>query len=244
MRIKITLTHTIYINMINGKYISLGEVLWRLMKNPLMEDLDYEEAASHTLSVLKLINAPLLFEDRVEKIKIEYHKGYIPDNVLNVHGVRAGGVPLRYATDIYHSADKSCKDCPSEFTYTLQNCVIKTSFSDGEVEVAFKAIVVDEHGYPMIPDNESVVKAIEYHIQSMYLESYWMMGKIPDKVFQYVQQQRDWYVAQAQNAGVLQGPDQLESIMNSINRLIINDNAFTNFYRGFGEKERIKPSHI
>lgn len=227
--------------MINGKYISLGEILWKLMRNPILEDLDYDEAATHTLSVLKLIGAPLLFEDRVDTLKVEYHKAYIPENVLTVKGIRSKGIPLRYATDIYHTKGG---DCINEMTYTLQNCVVNTSFSEGDIEVSYKAIVVDDQGYPMIPDNESVKKAIEYDIQYQYLEPFWMMGRITDKVFHYIQQQRDWYVAQATNNTTLQGPDQLESVMNSLNRLIINDNAFTNFYKYVGEKERINNTHL
>jgi len=38
----------------------------------------------------------------------------------------------------------------------------------------------------------------------------------------------------------LQSQDHLESVMNSINRLIINDTAHSNFYRGSGQQERIK----
>ena len=198
-------------------------------------------SAFHTLSVLKLIGSPLLFEDVVEVVKINDFKGYIPDRVLNVKGVRYNGTPLRYATDVYHTKGKECN---KEFTYTLQNCVIYTSFQEGEVEVSYKAIVTDEQGYPMIPDNESVKKAIEYEIQLQYLESLWMMGKVQDKVFSHVQQQRMWYVAQATNATMLQGVDQLESVMNGLNRLIINDNAFTNFYKYYGSKEYIKSTHL
>lgn len=227
--------------MINGKYISLGELLWKLMRNPLLEDLDYEEAAFHTIGVLKLIGAPLLFEDVVEKLTVVNHKAYIPENVLTVKGVRSNGVPLRYATDVYHTVGE---ECPKEMTYVLQNCVLITSFSSGELEISYKAIVTDEQGYPMIPDNESVKRAIEYEIQMQYLESFWAMGKVTDKFFQYIQQQRDWYVGQATNSGVLQGVDQLESVMNGLNRLIINDQAFTNFYKHFGNKERIKSSHL
>ena len=38
----------------------------------------------------------------------------------------------------------------------------------------------------------------------------------------------------------LQSVDHLESVMNAVNRLIINDKAFENFYKRSGDRERIK----
>ena len=68
----------------------------------------------------------------------------------------------------------------------------------------------------------------------------WMMGKIQDKVFSYIEQKRHFYLGQAENSMRLQGMDHLESMMNALNRIIINDQAHENFYKKFGEKEYLK----
>ena len=56
-----------------------------------------------------------------------------------------------------------------------------------------------------------------------------MMGKIQDKVFSYIEQKRHFYLGQAENSMKLQGMDHLESMMNALNRIIINDQAHENF---------------
>ena len=66
------------------------------------------------------------------------------------------------------------------------------------------------------------------------------MGKIPDKVFHYIDQKKCFYMGASNTSMQLQGIDHLESVMNAVNRLIINDKAFDNFYKGAGMRERIK----
>ena len=240
------------INMHNGKTISLKTILWKVLRNPLASDLTYEEAAEHAIEVIRLIGAPLMFEDKLTDplLKIVDNKAGLPDNLLNIRGVRMindldnfdrGAIALRYATDIYHNVE-NCDDnnCTFDYTYTVQRGVIFTSFPEGYVQMSYKAISTDEEGYPLVPDNEKVKMALEYYILFRYLEPLWMMGKITDKAFQYIDQKKCFYVGGAETSMKLQGPDQLESVMNIINRLIVNKNAFDSFYKGSGEMERIK----
>lgn len=227
--------------MVNGKYISLNEVLWRVMRNPLMEELDYDEAATHTVDVLKLIGAPLIYGSKSVSLEVKDYRAVLPNNLLNIKAIRHNGARVQYASNTFHDIDESESCIPiGPHTYTLNNCIITTSFEHGDIDVSYTYIVTDDEGYPMIPDNISVLRAIEYHVQMMHLEPFWMMGKITDKAFNHIQQQRAWYVGQAQSATVIQGLDQLATIINGLNRLIINDDAYQTFYKEFGSKERLK----
>jgi len=128
----------------------------------------------------------------------------------------------------------------SEFTYTAQNGVIQTSFRDGEIEIAYTALAVDDDGYPLVPDNMQVKECLRYYILFRFLEPLFMVGKITDKVFNYIDQKKCFYMGAANTSMQLQSGDHLESVMNAVNRLIINDKAFDNFYKGSGQRERIK----
>lgn len=127
-----------------------------------------------------------------------------------------------------------------EFTYIAQNGVIQTSFREGTVVISFYGIGCDDDGYPLIPDNEQVKLCLEYYILFRFLEPLFIAGKITDKAFNYINQKKSFYMGAANTSMQLQGIDHLESTMNAINRLIINDKAFDNFYMGAGAKERIK----
>lgn len=223
--------------MVNGKYNSLSKLLWEILANPLLEGLDIDDAAMYAINTLKLIGAPLLYEHKVDSLQVEDYRARLPLNLIDVKGIQYCGKSLRYATDTYHLKSK---DCYSEETYTLNNCVITTSFEKGTIDVAYTVLALDEEGYPLIPDNIAVEQAIKYAIRVSYLEAFWEMGKISDKVFQRLEQQRDWYIGQAQSNTLLQGPDHLESIVNSVNRLISNSRAFDNGFKNAGVRERIK----
>tara|TARA_R110000772_G_scaffold54130_1_gene123504 strand:+ start:10033 stop:10848 length:816 start_codon:yes stop_codon:yes gene_type:complete len=128
----------------------------------------------------------------------------------------------------------------TEFTYNAQNGVIQTSVRDGEIELSYTALATDEAGFPLVPDNIQVKLCLEYYILFRFLEPLWTMGKVPDKVFHYIDQKKCFYMGASNTSMQLQGIDHLESVMNAVNRLIVNDKAFDNFYKGAGMKERIK----
>lgn len=233
----------------SGKSVSIGHIMYKVLRHPLAQDLAYDQAAEFALEFIRLVGAPLSFIDEVKKIEIKNYKGSIPSNLINVRGVKYvgendcdnDGIAMRYATDLYHSSGVSeIEGFPSEFTYTLQNCVITTSFNKGFVEISYKAIGVDENGYPLVPDNESFKFGLEYFIMWRHLEALWSMGKITDKVFQYYEQKKMWYLGQAGTSLMLSGIDHLESMMRGLNRILIQDNAHENFYKNFGEKQRFK----
>lgn len=232
--------------MVNGKLVSIGEIIWRVLRNPLAQDLSYEQAAEFAIEFIRLVGAPLSFIDEVQSLELNEYKTYLPSNLINIRGVRYTGldgcsdpIALRYATDLYHTSHKD-ERCPSEYTYVVQNCVLISSIKEGYVEISYHAIATDDKGFPLIPDNESYKMGLEYYILDRYLEPLWMIGKITDKAFNYIKQERHWFLAQAENSMKLQGIDQLESMMNSLNRLIIQDQSHETFYKNFGHKEYIK----
>lgn len=232
--------------MVNGKLVSIGNIIWKVMRNPLTQDITYEQAAEFALEFIRLINAPLSYTDEVQSLKLNEYKTYLPSNLINIRGVRYTGIDgcqdaiaMRYATDLYHNTNKD-DNCDKEYTYVVQNCVLISSKKEGFVDISFTSISLDEQGFPLIPDNESYKVGLEYFILHKYLEPLWMMGKIQDKVFSYIEQKRHWYLGQAENSMRLQGMDHLESMMNALNRIIINDQAHDNFYKNFGQKEYLK----
>ena len=223
--------------MMTGRTVSVGNILWKVLKQPIVQDLKYEDAAEYAIEYLRLIGAALSFEDRVERIKLSNYKGLLPSNLINIRGIAYsscecdGGVAMRYASNIYHTDINGCEPGGQEYTYITQNNVVTTSYS---------ALATDEFGYPLIPDNESFKVALEYYIIHRTLEGLWSMGKITDKVFQYYEQKRHYYSAQATNSMTIKNMDQMETMFNALNRMIIDVNPQETFYKNFGVKEIIK----
>lgn len=241
----------------NGQTVSLETILWKITSSALYDQLNPEDAYLYAKEAIRLIGAPLAYKNIVTKpLTIEDHKVALPTDAVQIRGIRLitnednfedNPIGLRYATDIYHSS-RECLvedieypvDHPREYTYDLAGGVITTFVSKGKIQIAYKKLLTCGNGYPLIPDVEEVLYAIEFHIRYRYLYGLWEMGKIPDKVFNKVSQDRDWYMGAAQGSMQLAGLDHLEAVMNTINRLIIPDFAHNHGYKRLGMKEKIK----
>lgn len=232
--------------MMTGNTVSIGNILWKVLKQPIVQDLKYEDAAEYAIEYLRLIGAPLAFEDKVIRIKLSNYKGMLPPNVISLRGIAYsdcecdGGIAMRYASDIYHTDINGCESGFQEYTYITQNNVVTTSMKDGWINLSYSAIATDDFGYPLIPDNESFKVGLEYYIIHRMLEGLWSMGKITDKVFQYYEQKRHYYSAQATNSMTIKNMDQMETMMNAVNRMIIDTHPQETFYKNFGVKEVIQ----
>jgi len=243
-------------------YKSLGSVIWRVLKNPLANELSHDEAAEYALEFIRLLGAPVAYLDKQAVLELQMHKAELPCDILTINGVRYLDTPdalginepiaMRESTNVYHfnpgeHANEQSSDFDlrgnhrrTEFTYSIQKGIIFTSMRDGSVEIMYKGIATDEEGYPMIPDNEKVMLGLEYYILSRYLEPMWLMGKITDKAFEFIQQKRYFYMPSAFTALTMPSVDGMESLMNSLNRLIITTNSHKNFFKKAGEKESFR----
>lgn len=236
--------------MYNGKVKSLKTILWKVMNNPLAVELSYDLAAEYALEGIKLIGAPLSLVNRVSNpIKLESHKAALPLDMVELKQVRyffniddddSCKIAMTLATDTFHNSIICEENDGCEFTYVAEEGIIKTSLLDGYVQVAYRALPIDENGFPLIPDNQKVLLAIEYYILFRFLEPLWMIGKITDKAFSYIDQKKCFYLPSASNDMKIQNYDHVEAIMNGINRIITQPSAHSNFFKGTGEKERLR----
>jgi len=237
--------------MYNGTNVSLKTILWKVMNNPLASDLSYELAAEYAVEALRLVGAPFVLEpkDPPSTINIVNYKGAMPLDIIELTGLKGiietedetfYEVALTYATDSFHQSAGCDSNCPTEATYTVNNGVIKTSFQTGRVQVSYRALPVDEDGFPLIPNNQKMILAVEYYILYKFLEPLWIIGKISDKAFNHISQQKHWYMGAAGSDLKLAGYDHIEAVMNTINRLIVDSDAHRRFFRNSGQKERLK----
>lgn len=227
-------------------YISIKEIMWELLKNPLLTNLTLDDASNSAYSLIKLLKIPTTLITEVLKNNVVDYKTRVPNNTLEVLGVRLklkDGTfkVLNYGANPYHTSRTEMNDCYKEHTYIVQDCNITTSFEKGEVEIAVKRMATDDEGYPLIPDNESFIKAIKYSIMEEFMEPLWLMGKITDKAFQRIEQQRLWYVGQASSITTkVVNYDHLDMAIKGVNRLLVNTRPKDTFWIGHGENEKIK----
>lgn len=98
------------------------------------------------------------------------------------------------------------------YEYKINNGYIYTNFETGFIECIYTAFVTDEHGYPMIPDDQRYIEAVRWSLIENIDYKKWRVGEITDKVYNHSLQQKDWYVASAKSKANMPSIDQMESI--------------------------------
>jgi len=254
----------------NGNYKSIKALMSRLLANPLMNGANESDIAQYTADALKLIAAPMAYVDKVEHIDICDYRGELPCDILYIIQTQkqsnavpnrqptsrnnhfSGYTQMTYASDHFHTALHS-EDSPDlrgamgldhGDTYSIQVNQIYTSFKDGKVRMAYKAILTDEDGFPMIPDKVEVEKAVENHVKLEVYTPLWEQGKITDKVFQRVSQERDWYIGSANTSLQIQNIDQAERMKAAFTRTLLNPLSQHTGFKNFGTQEYINKGSI
>jgi hypothetical protein len=258
--------------MTNGNYKSIKDLISRLLRNPLMSDLNKSDIGSYIADALRLIEAPMAYEEKVATITIEDYRGELPCDIIYIQQTQKlktalneaipessynrtyGYLPMRYATDHFHTAlhaDTSpdlqkagYTETGYDLTYKVQSNYIYTSFREGVVRMSYKGLALDKEGYPMIPDNIKVEKALENHVMYEYLRILWMLGKIPDKVYRDVSTERDWYIGAAGTSLQMQSIDQAEAMKAALTRTILKPLQHGSGFKDLGTQEYLNKGSI
>lgn len=234
----------------NTKYISIKTILYDISKYPFVEGIQAEDIAIYLNSLLSLVGSPFLFHKKYATINIVNSKGALPSDLIMIEGCRYkhsendNYTALKYASDIYHSqyhvTNSPDLTCHSDNSYSINNCAIYTSFSEGIVEMAYQGIIVDEEGLPMIPDNPSFKQALKYYILWQYSEPARYRGEVTRDIYEDIKQQYFWYVGQASNSFNMLTPDRAKSLENGLIRLFQNVDFHSTGWKTFNKKEILR----
>lgn len=202
-------------------YISIKQILDDILAHPLLRDLSLERALDHAIHFMRIVGMPKMFLEKVVKVPLREYRAQLPDDYYNIIQVREANsnITLQHTIDSHHMGDDKNSLAPS---YRIQGNIIYSSLRDKELEVSYKALPIDEEGYPMLPDNSSFIKALELYIKKQYFTVLFDMGKITGQVLNNTQQEYAWYVGQCQSDLVRPTWDEMKSITNTWTNIIIN----------------------
>ena len=220
-------------------YISIKEILSRLLKHPLLQNLSTEAAIQYTLDFISCMGLPNIYADKVTTICIDNFRGILPCDLIAINQVRLArtGVCLRAMTDNFngtHSEDKG------ELSFKTQGSVIFTSFKTGDIEISYKAIPTDDGGLPLLPDNPVFLKTLELYIKKEWFTILFDMGKISSAVLQNTQQEYAFKAGQCNNEFMIPSVSEMEAFTRMYNTLIPRVNEFSKSFRHMGDREYIK----
>lgn len=141
----------------------------------------------------------------------------------------------RWCDDVRHHHHHHCQS--HEMSFKAQGRVLYTSFPEGVVEIAYKAIPVDEDGYPLLIDDENYLAALEAFIKVKVFTIKFDTGKITAPVLQNAQTDYAWLSAQLMDTMTIPSVSEMESITRMWNNLISNRHEFEHQFNQFSKNE-------
>ena len=139
---------------------SIKVIIDKIMRHPLLQDASLETIIDYSIDFMRIVGVPSIFEEKTASLEVLNYRVNLPSDYYQMNQVRGvnengdAAVTFTYATNTFHMSET--KPVSTDCTYKIQGGVIYTSIVEGEIEISYQAISLDEDGYPLIPDNSSV----------------------------------------------------------------------------------------
>lgn len=242
------------------QYISIKRILDNLLDHPLLRNLTLEQVVRHTIRFIAKHGYPQLYVDKIEDVNIHEYRGVLPCDLIRINQVKDlhTGICLRSMTDNFTPGllpdtpkpsvnktahgNKEAYIPPSAILHTdlafkVQDRIIFTSFPEGKVEISYKAIPVDEEGFPLLVSDETYLEALENYIKVKVFAVRFDEGKLSHAVLQEAKQEYAFSAGQLHSAMMIPSVSEMETIVRSIHTLIPRMREFDNGFKHLGDRE-------
>lgn len=221
------------------EYVNIRELLSRVLRHPLLQEFTLEQAVQYTIDFIGLFGFPELYKDKEAHIPICNYMGELPCDLIEIMMVKdcRTDIPLRSMTGVFNPGDKYYNHLQQEPQFKTQHRTLITSFPEGEVIVAYKAIPVDDEGYPLLVDNSKYLKALELYVKCQLFTLLFELGKISQQVLQHTEQEYGWAAGQLSEEFKTPSEAEMQSITNMLNQMLVRNNEFYNRFERLGNNE-------
>lgn len=222
------------------EYTSIKVILDKVMRNPLLKDILYETVIDLTIEFMRIVGAPNMFKTSSGEISINEYMGYLPDDLYRIiqikDGLEANSTILRLSSDTFYAENPKDKALVNIPTYKVNGNVLQTSIEKGTLCIVYEAIMLDEDGAPLIPDNSEFTRALELYIKLYYYTILFDLGKITSPVLRNLKQEYSWAVGSCQSDFIRLDLDHAESLYTSIRNGLLGVNEHSRGFSGLGTK--------
>ena len=217
---------------LTGKYVDVAYVIERVYRDYGFDlEIKFDEVIEWVWDVISLIGAPQPLVDKVTDgsngpapITIENYRGDLPSDLHSVFLARdyESKLPMVCKSSSFLRDMDQMFQRESQYSYTLNNNYIFTSFEEGQVELHYKAFPTNALGMPMVPDNIKFIMAVQAYIAERIGFRLWMQDHLAQGKYTKLEQERLFYIGAAGTAAHTPSIDEMESIKNRFLRLRIH----------------------
>ena len=221
------------------EYINIRELLSRVLRSRLLQDFTLEQAIQYTIDFIGIFGFPEIYEDKETEIDICDYRGQLPCDLIEIIMVKdcKTNLPLRSMTAAFNPGGKYYNHLRQEPQFKTQNRVIITSFPEGKLIMAYKAIPVDDEGLPLLINNIKYLKALELYVKCQLFTLLFEEGKLTQAVLHHTEQEYSWAAGQLEEEFKTPSEAEMESITNMLHTILKRDSDFINRYERLGNKE-------
>ena len=220
--------------------IILNIVLDKLRRNPLLSDIPFETVVDYAVEFMQIEGFPGMLDKKESIIEIKDNRGLLPDDCVEVLAVRLNSFKkprFRHQTETF---DQHGESTSRDFTYRINGSAIYTSLESGEIEIAYSAFETDPNGFPLIPDDQKFIRALEAYIKVQHYTILFDLGKLQPAVLEKAEQDYCWAVGACEAEFHRVSMDKAESFGNQWRQILINDKAHRFDYADLGKRKEFR----
>lgn len=215
----------------NGQTINIRVILNRLLRNPLLSDLTMDMIIDYTVDFFQIVGIINNFEEQNIKLKVSNYRTPLPTNFYEVNQIKDDIGYYRYSTSSFNITNTSKVN---DRTFYIQNNFIYLSLKEGEIEISYQSIPVDNEGLPLLPSNSNFLRALESYIKKERFGILYDSGKIADKIMNKAEQDYAWAVGSLETDAQKLSLSKAESFFNQYKSLIVHKYDFHDGFNSTG----------
>jgi hypothetical protein len=229
--------------MINTKYVKCDSIIEKVKKDlPPAVEINIDDIVEYVWEALAKIGAPMTYITLYSVVEVSNYRAKLPEWLHKVNQVRflsttivdindetalanlnKSGYLMSTIIDTFDlSSNTNNVGDPLGYRYILKNNYIHTTFEEGLIEVSYDAMPMDTDGLPLIPDDIYFIEAVKWYIMKGYLWRLMMRDMEYKSIFQYADEQWNFYVNSASTNAKIPDRDGLQALMDKFLRIMPN----------------------
>jgi hypothetical protein len=246
----------------NGKFISYKSAFATLLNDfPwIIGNYSEEDLLRSVKESIRLVGGPTVYEPKIKILEVKNSMVDIPEDLEFMNSIGATNYQTveeaeeaicsgKFAmTRMRYNGDEMLRKmycslsdfhCKSSAAYILTNGKILPNFGHGIIVVSYLAIITDANGLPMIPDNESWIKAVTYKTLLRVANRMLMTGKMADNNYNRIEADALWYTSQAGVQSKMMSKDERISFKENNLSWPMDVYAESDFFASFNRTKRL-----
>lgn len=223
-------------------FISMHRIMDDMSDQPLMDELTMDHVVRYIVKFISRFGLPQVYRDAEAYVDIDEWHGLLPCNFVRLVQVMAvdetGAHAMHSSTSTF--APRKIFTGGDRLTYRVRGRFIHTSFKEGRVHVSYKAMVTDDEGMPMLPDDEMFISALESFIVREWYFGLFSKGRIPQNVYAEAKQRYAFEAAMCFERMSRPTADEMENIGNIINAISPNRRPDIAAYSGLSNQDEYR----